>query len=111
MHKNEASSIQLIKKWVQNFEESGSTINQPRSVRPRTSRDPVNIERVRASVRKQPGLFARMRSSILNVPKTSLNSILHKDLHLYSYKIKMIQGLKPQVHAQMLQFAREVHQL
>ena len=47
--KNEAPSIQLIKKWAQNFKETGSTINQPLSGRPRISRDLKNVERVRAS--------------------------------------------------------------
>jgi len=48
----------LIKKWVQNFKETGLTINQPLSGRPRTSRDPENVERVRVSVREQPGFSA-----------------------------------------------------
>ena len=78
LHKNEAPSIQLIKRLVQNFEETGSTINQSRSGRPRTSRDPESGKRVGASVREQAGHTTRERSSVLNVPRTSLNSILHK---------------------------------
>lgn len=35
---------------VQNFEETGYTIDKPRFGRPRISQDPTNIERVRASV-------------------------------------------------------------
>ena len=53
----------------------------------------------------------RKRSSILNMLRTSLNRILHKDLHLHSYKIPMVQELKAQDHAHRLQFAREVRQL
>ena len=63
LHKNESPSIQLIKKWVQNFKETGSTINQPLSGRPRTSRDPENAERVKASVRKQLGFSTRKQSN------------------------------------------------
>jgi len=44
---------------VQNLKETGSTINQPLSGQPRTSRDPENVERVRASVREQPGISTR----------------------------------------------------
>ena len=47
LHLNEAPSIQLIKRWMQNFEESGSRIKQPRSGRPRTSRDHENLQHVR----------------------------------------------------------------
>jgi hypothetical protein len=60
-----------FKKWVQNFKEACSTINQPQSSRPRTSRDPENVERVSASVGEQPGFSTRKQSSILNVLRTS----------------------------------------
>lgn len=54
VHKNNfAPSVQTIKKLVQKFETTGSTLNMPRSGRPRTSRDPENVERVRASVQGQ----------------------------------------------------------
>jgi hypothetical protein len=42
------------------------------------------------------------------VPRTSLNRILHKDLHLHPYKIQIVQALKPNDPAQRLQFANEV---
>ncbi|CAH2088887.1 unnamed protein product [Euphydryas editha] len=67
----QAPTIQTIKKWVQKFEKTGSTLSQPRSGRPRTSRNPEKIERVRASVREQPGMSTRKRSSVLNVPTFS----------------------------------------
>lgn len=107
-HKNEAPSIHLIKKWIEKFEKTGSTLNQPRSGRPRTSRDPENVERVRASVREQPSLSTRKRSSVLNVPRTSLNRILHKDLRLHPYKIQIVQALMPQDPGTRLQFANEM---
>lgn len=107
-HRNEAPSIQLIRKWIQKFEETGSTMNQPRCGRPRTSRDAEHIERVRTSVRKQPNLSTRKRSSVLNVPRTSLIRILHKDLHFHPYKIQMVQELKPQDRAHRLQFANDM---
>lgn len=107
-NKNQAPSTRAIKNWVQKFEETGSTLNQPRSGRPRTSREPVNIERVRASVREQPGLSTRKRSSVLNVSRTSLNRILHKDLHLHPYKIQIVQQLRPSDYTKRLQFANEM---
>jgi len=79
-HKNKAPLIQLIRQWVQKFEKTGSTINQPRSGRPRTSIVPENIERVRASIRENAGLSTRKRSNALGVPRTSLLRILHKEL-------------------------------
>ena len=72
----------MIKKWVHNFKETGSTINQSLYGRTKTSRDPEHVERVRASVREQPGFSTRKQSSILNLFRTSLN----KGLYLQSYK-------------------------
>lgn len=83
-------------------------MNQPRSGRPRTSRDPENVERVRASIRENHGLSTRKRSNALGLPRTSLIRILHNDLHLHPYKIQMVQELKPQDHAHRLQFANEM---
>ena len=56
--------------------------NQPLSGRPRISRDPENVEHVRASVREQFGFYTQKLSSILNVLRVSINRILHKYLHL-----------------------------
>ena len=56
------------------------------SGRPRTSRDPEYLECVRASVREQPGFSTEKLSSMLKVLRTSLNRILHKDLHLQPCK-------------------------
>lgn len=80
--------IELIRKWVQKFEEVGSTINQLRSGQPSTSRDRENVELVRASICENPRLSTR--SSALGVPRSSLIRILDKDLHLNPYKIHMI---------------------
>lgn len=54
-HKNKTLSSQSIKNVVQNFVQTGLTIDKPRSSRPK------NIERVKASVREQNGLTTRKR--------------------------------------------------
>ena len=64
--------------------------------------------RVRASVREQPGLSTEKRSSILNMPRRTLNRVLHKDLYLHPHKIEMVQELNSQDRAQRLQFANEM---
>lgn len=82
---NEAPSVQVqtINNWVVKFEETGSTLDKQRSGRPRTSRTDENIDAVAQSVCVNPALFTRKRSSALNVPRTSLQRILKKDLHLH----------------------------
>jgi hypothetical protein len=69
-------------------------VNQPRSGRPITSRNPENVERVRASIRENPELSTRRRSDTLGVPRTSLICIVYKVFHLHPYKIQMVQELK-----------------
>lgn len=68
----------------------------------------MNIERVRASVREQPGLSIRKWSSVLSLHKTSLNRILHKDLHLHPFKIQIVQQITSNDHTRRLQFANEM---
>jgi len=62
------------------------TLDKHRSGRPRTSRTEENIDAVAQSVRINPTLSTRKRSCALNVPRTSLQRILMKDLHLHPYK-------------------------
>ena len=69
--------------------------NKSTSGRPGTSRDPENVERVRASFRAQPAFSARKQSCILKVLRASLNRILHKDLNLQPYKTNMGQHVTP----------------
>lgn len=105
---NEAPSAQLIKNWVQKFEETGSTLNKPRTGRPRSSRTEENVESVRISVRENPALSVRKRARAVNVLRSSLHRILRKDLCLHPYKIQLVQELKPTDGAQRLNFVNEM---
>ena len=104
---NDAPSVALIRKWVTKFEETGSTLEKPKSGRPRTSRTAENVERVSRSVRNDKNLSIRKRASALNLDKSSLLRILHKDLKLHPYKIQLVQELKPQDAGQRLTFVNQ----
>ncbi|KAL4710049.1 hypothetical protein ACJJTC_011634 [Scirpophaga incertulas] len=91
-----APSTRLIAKWVKKFEETGSTLEKPKSGRPRTSRTAENVDSVTQSIRDDPNLSIRKRAVALNVHRSSLCRILHKDLKLHPYKIQLVQELKPQ---------------
>lgn len=101
-------SVQTIKNWVIKFEESGSTLDKQRSGRPRTSRTEENIDVVKHSIRENPTQSTRKRSSALNLPRTSLQRILKKDLHLHPYKIQLVQKLKDTDTIHRLNFANEM---
>ncbi|CAK9805748.1 hypothetical protein ANTPLA_LOCUS4647 [Anthophora plagiata] len=84
---NQAPSVSLIRTWVRKFEETGSTMDKPKSGLPKSSRGNENVESVRQSVCAIPDSPVRKRTSPLNVPRSSLHRILRKDLCLHSYKI------------------------
>lgn len=72
---NQAPTIQTIQNWVRKFESTGSTLTQPGRGRPRTSRDPENIERVRES----GPFFMKIREAVL------LRSIQSDTLRCYRF--------------------------
>lgn len=101
-------SLPLITKWVRKFEETGSTLNKRVPGRRRSARIGENIERVRVSVRQEPNISTRKRAAALNVSRSSLLRILHKDLHMHPYKLQLVQELQPRDHANRLLFANEI---
>ncbi|GBP12628.1 hypothetical protein EVAR_10284_1 [Eumeta japonica] len=107
-HLNDAPSPRLIRKWVEKFEETGSTQEKPKSGRQRSSRTVENVDSVTQSVRDNPDLSIRKRAVALNVHRSSLFRILHKDLKLHPYKIQLVQELKPQDAGRRLEFINQM---
>ncbi|GBP39444.1 hypothetical protein EVAR_23795_1 [Eumeta japonica] len=105
-----APSDDSIRKWIRMFENTGATVRIQNSGRPRSVRDEETIAEVEASVRQNPSLSIRKRSQALNIKKSSLHSILKKDLHLKAYKIQLVQELKDTDYANRLNFANEMLQ-
>lgn len=89
-HLNNAPSTRLIAKWVEKFEETGSTLDKPKSGRPRSSRTVQNVDSVAESILDDPNLSIRKRAVALNVHRSSLCRILHQDLKLHPYKIQLV---------------------
>ncbi|KZC15025.1 hypothetical protein WN55_08618 [Dufourea novaeangliae] len=65
-----------------------------------------NIAAVAQSVREQPSTSTRHRSQELNISRTSLRRILHKDLGMNAYKVQLVQELKPHDHPMRFRFAQ-----
>jgi len=64
---NDAPSVSLVRKWVENVEETGSTLGNPKSGRPRSSRTYESVESVNQSAHDNPNLSIRKRANTLNV--------------------------------------------
>ena len=64
-----------------------------RSGRLRTSEE--NIERVRQAFEHFPMKSIRTAARQLELPRSTVHKILHKNLRLYAYKVQMLQALQP----------------
>jgi len=73
-------------------------------VRHRTGRSLDNIAAVSESVAESPGTSIRHLSQQLDIPRSTMQRILKKDLHLHACKIQLTQELKPIDHVQRREF-------
>jgi hypothetical protein len=94
----------LIKK----FEETGSITDSKLAVRHCTGLSLNNIAAVSESVAESPGTSLRHHSQQLDVPRSTMQRILMKDLHLHAYKIQLTQELKRTDHVQCREFVNWV---
>lgn len=105
---SECPSTNLIKQWIERFERTGSTQKMRPRGGQRVSRTDENIQRVRESVRANPRMSERKRSSTLGVTRSTLQRILRLDLKLHPYKIQLVQELKATDFESRLRFANEM---
>jgi hypothetical protein len=87
-----------VKRMIKKFEETGSIMDSKLPVRHRTVRSVDNIAAVSVSVAESPGTSLRHLSQQLDIPRSTMQQMLTKDLHLRAYKIQLTQELKPTDH-------------
>ena len=88
----EPPSRPSIRLWHKKFIETGTVFDTRRSVRPRTSEE--NIERVRQAFQRSPIKSIRTAARQLELPRSTVHKVLHKNLRLYGYKVQMLQALQ-----------------
>ena len=74
-----------------------------RSGRPRTSEE--NIERLRQPFQRSPMKSIRTAARQLELPRSTVHKVLHKNLRLYAYKVQMLQALQPNDMPRQKEFA------
>jgi transposase len=87
-----------VQRMIKKFEETGLIMDSKLPVHHRTSRSLDSIAAVSESVAESPGTSIRHRSQQLDFPRSTMQRILTKDLHLHAYKIQQMQELKPTDH-------------
>ena len=90
-------SKQIICYWVSKFNSFSALSNRfTNAGRPRSSRTADNIASVDESVKLDPEKSTRRRSQELNIERSSLLNILHKDLNVHPYRLQIKQELSPE---------------
>jgi len=77
---NKVPSAHTMKTWVNDFEETGSTVKK-KGGSVKTVRTPQNIDAVRAAFEQRPRRSAVRHSKKLGLSESSVRRILHFDLH------------------------------
>jgi len=78
-------------KWYKAFSEGRESIkDEPRSGRPSTSKTDNNVEKVRARVRSDRRITARMVASELNLNHTTIHQILTQELAMRKLCAKIV---------------------
>lgn len=96
--RNNLPSRLTITRLVNKFEQYGIVTDKAVPHRVRRARTEQNIQIVRQSVAEEPTLSTRRRSQQLGIKRTSLQTILKKDLCLFPYKVQITQELRPRDH-------------
>jgi hypothetical protein len=93
---------------IKKFEETGSIMVSKLLVRHRTGRSLDNGAEVSESVAESPGTSLRHRSQQLDIPRSTMQRIPTKDLHLHACKSHLTQELKTADHVQREKFPGRV---
>jgi DNA-binding IclR family transcriptional regulator len=79
-----APNQSTVQRVIKKFEETGSIMNSKLPVRHRTGRSLENIAAVTESVAESPGTSIHRRSQQLDIPRSTMQRILTKGLHLHA---------------------------
>lgn len=105
-HEKEPPHENNIRRWFNQFKETGSVLKQKSPGRPPVSDE--NVERIRQSAVRSPKKSIARRSLELQIPKTTIHKVLRKRLQLYAYKIQLLQELKPTDNEKRFEFATTI---
>lgn len=84
----------VIKAWSEKLFESGTILDRTRSGRPNERGD--YVEEINIAITETPITSTRRLSDELNIPRTTVQRVLKKDLQLKPFKPTKVQYLKPE---------------
>jgi hypothetical protein len=100
-----APSPKTIRMLHQQFQQNGSVLERKRG-RAASVRTAQNIDAIRVAMQRSPAKSTRRASAELTISRRSVRRILHSDLHLYPYKMSVMQNFLISVNNRDWSFAR-----
>ena len=104
--RRETTSAPYVRYLVKKVKETGILSDKPKGEKPKTVRTPENIAAVAESVSEAPSTSIHRRPQQLNISKTSLRRILHKDLGMTPYQVQLVQELKGIDYSMRFRFSK-----
>ena len=92
-----------IRAWHEKFMETGSMLQRKGASRPQISEE--EIESVQVAYTRSSRKSIRRASTQLQIPRSTILKVLHRNLRLYAYKEHLLQALKPEDKPQQKEFA------
>ncbi|KAJ4447016.1 hypothetical protein ANN_09004 [Periplaneta americana] len=93
-----------IMKWDRQLRETGSLLSNAGKHSKRKVSD-ENVERIREAFQRSPRKSIRQASVQLNIPPTTVHTVLHKRLRLRAYKLQLHQMITPNDKLERKRFA------
>ncbi|PSN29581.1 hypothetical protein C0J52_27844, partial [Blattella germanica] len=93
-----------IMKWESQLRETGSLLSNAGKHFKRKVSD-ENVEHIREAFQRSPRKSFRQASVQLNIPLTTVHTVLHKILRLRAYKLQLHQMIKPNDKLKRKRFA------
>lgn len=99
-------SDNAIRRWLKQFQQTGSVLQQKGAGRPGTKQE--NVDRIWEAFIRSPQKSTRRASLQLNIPHMTIWRVLRNRLHLHAYKLQIVQALKPNDKPKRFQFAQNI---
>ena len=98
----DAPTARSIKKWRDTFLATGSVLKKHGGGRRASDEMVANVQ---AAFERSPRKSLRRASRELQIPKSTLQRIVHKRLKLHAYKLQLVQRLEPNDMPKRVEFA------
>lgn len=105
-YQKDPPSDNSIRRWLTQFQETGSVLHRKGAGRPSTSQE--NVDRIQETFTRSPRTSTRQAAVQLHMPHTTIWNVLHNRLHLNAYKVQIVQALHQNDKPRRFEFAEKM---